>query len=640
MKEYNIAFFTADWNYELVENTLHGLYQFVQDHPGVRLRLFDCFGKEIGNARDDSEYAIYSLPDLSTFDGVLMQGNQIVFKGARKELSRRAREAGIPAVSLGCPAEGFTLICTDNRKAQRDITVHLIRDHHARKLVYLTGLLQNDCPEGQQRRDGFLDACREYGLTQEDTQIVPCSWRTSDGAHVAKTWVREGRPLPDAFVSANDEMALGMLETFQELGVRVPQDVLVTGYDNLASGELASPRLSSVSTDQQQLNYFALDRLLAMIDGTETREVIPFDYDLVCSESCGCPNQSRPGMIRDRYFQQTRFLTNFYTLQDQLAEKMFAAETLEELMKALESNQSIFGVGEIYLCLNDFYYERSLRGEIINAPASFGEEMLLTGCRRLRKQDPDFQPVRFPRRELLPRELEREEPFLIFYPIYYNHIPMGYLAMNGISTAARLNLHESILNFLEIALENLRKKGVLKKLNSILDDLHLRDALTGLYNRFGLARHGLAAFDTLLDEEGTVQILFVDMDHMKQINDQFGHDAGDRAILQTTAILREICGENSFLMRYGGDEFVGIVSSREKNLPERIEAAVNRFNRSGKEPFLLGITTGSGFSSAGEGKSLEDCVKMADNLMYGIKQQKKVYRDAVTDIHNPRWSEA
>ena len=86
MIKYRIAFFTADWNFELVETTLHGLKQYVDEHGDVQLCVFDCFGKDLDNEKDKSEYAIYQLADLSKFDGLLIQGNQIVLKRVREEL--------------------------------------------------------------------------------------------------------------------------------------------------------------------------------------------------------------------------------------------------------------------------------------------------------------------------------------------------------------------------------------------------------------------------------------------------------------------------------------------------------------------------------------------------------------------------
>ena len=92
MKEYRIAFLTADWNYELVETTLHGLKKYVNEHDNVRVCVFDCFGKETDTPKDKSEYAIYDLVDLSSFDGVLVQGNQLVQQKMRDRIGRRIKD--------------------------------------------------------------------------------------------------------------------------------------------------------------------------------------------------------------------------------------------------------------------------------------------------------------------------------------------------------------------------------------------------------------------------------------------------------------------------------------------------------------------------------------------------------------------
>ena len=182
MKKYRIAFFTADWNYDLVESTLHGLKQFVDDHEDVNLCIFDCFGKDINNARDHSEYAIFDLVDLDQFDGLLIQGNQIVLEPVRDAIARRVAQSGIPALSIDCPVGGCAVLGIDNRQAQQDIVRHLIDDHGARRLVYLTGILDNGSPEARQRLEGFNDACREAGLDPADIEIIPCTWRTTDGS--------------------------------------------------------------------------------------------------------------------------------------------------------------------------------------------------------------------------------------------------------------------------------------------------------------------------------------------------------------------------------------------------------------------------------------------------------------------------
>ena len=618
---YRIAFLTVDWNYELVEKTLHGLKQYTQDHPNVQICVFDCFGKDLGNEKDQSEYAIFSLPDLKQFDGAIVQSNQIVLRKARADVEERIAKAGIPAVSIGCELGDCPIVYFDNEKAQYAIAEHIIREHKARRLVYLTGIMDNNCAEGRQRLDGFMAACRNNRIPEENVEVIRCTWRTSDGVNVGKMWLREKYPLPDAFICGNDEMAIGLMATLQEGGVHIPGQVLITGFDNLNSAELSSPRLSTVHADNSRLDYYAADVLMQIIRDEEDRTSFPFGFELICSESCGCHNTPRSSMIRDLYFQQTRFLQNFYIQQDQMAEDLFEASDLRDLLQIISRNNRIFGCDRIYPCVNEYYFRNYDKSLWPDKARHFDSTMVVPNPGG---DDPEF--VLFPTASLLPEEVMQKERFLIFYPLHYSTYTIGYIALNGICTAAKLNLHESIFNFLEIAFENVRKKCLLQTLNDTLDDLYVHDALTGLYNRFGLSRFGQQFYDNLLAAEGTVQILFIDLDNMKAINDKHGHEAGDTALKDTADLLRSATSPDAFIMRYGGDEFILIDTGRDESLPSRIQASVKEYNQSSGKLFKLGLSMGVIKSDAAERKPIDACIKAADSLMYEIKEKKKAGR--------------
>ena len=615
-RTYKIAYFAVDWNYELVDQTLHGLKQYTDTHRNVLLRIFDCFGKDLGNDKDKSEYRIFTLPSLGDFDGAVILGNQIVLQSVREELVRRIDKAGIPAVSIGCPLPGCVLVAHDNRTSQRDIANHVIKEHHARNLVYLTGNLHNDCPEGQERLDGFLDACRENSIPSENIQVLEKSWRTTDGSDVAHQWMQEELPLPDAFICGNDEMALGLMEVLQESGVRVPGDVIVTGYDNLDSAQLSCPRLSSVFCDYRRVNYQALETLTQMIDGKRVPSVVFSESEVIASASCGCADNERSDTVRERYFQQTRFLRSFYLLQGQLAEELFNANNLRDLTAAVMRNRAIFGCHDIFLCINDYYFDNYEKAEWTQDSENYGAEMVLASRNY----------IRFPTRQLLPEPYLSKERFLMFYPLHYNTYSIGYIALDGISEAAKMNLHESIFNFLEIAIENIRKKELLRRFNEMLSDLYVHDGLTGLFNRFGLERYGAETYSRLMRKYGSVVVLFTDLDDMKVINDKYGHDAGDAALKAVAEILRSNCDEDDFIMRYGGDEFVVIAGGDQPDLREHILASADEYNASSGMPFTVGMSIGVVISEKKDRRSLDDCVREADALMYDIKTARKVGR--------------
>ena len=89
-RRFRIAFLTVDWNYELVENTLHGLLQYTVDHPDVQICVFDCFGKDLGNDKDRSEYSIFRLRATRSSCG---KRGRTSSGSSRKAASRPSRSA-------------------------------------------------------------------------------------------------------------------------------------------------------------------------------------------------------------------------------------------------------------------------------------------------------------------------------------------------------------------------------------------------------------------------------------------------------------------------------------------------------------------------------------------------------------------
>jgi diguanylate cyclase (GGDEF)-like protein len=220
----------------------------------------------------------------------------------------------------------------------------------------------------------------------------------------------------------------------------------------------------------------------------------------------------------------------------------------------------------------------------------------------------------------------RDSRFLVFYPLHYNTYSIGYLVMDGISEAAKLNLHKSIFSFLEIAIENVRKRGLLHQLNGVLDNLYVHDALTGLYNRFGYARYGRESCERLMNEDGGARIVFIDMDDMKGINDRLGHEYGDAAICATAQILKDIATPRDFLMRYGGDEFLMIAARGKGDLAGKIEHAVAEYNRTADVPFTLCLSIGITDSQNRDADALDQLVQAADAQMYKCKSLHKQHR--------------
>ena len=166
-----------------------------------------------------------------------------------------------------------------------------------------------------------------------------------------------------------------------------------------------------------------------------------------------------------------------------------------------------------------------------------------------------------------------------------------------------------------------------------LEDLSHTDELTGLRNRrgfFTLAEHLLKA--AVRNKQG-VYMLYADLDNLKDINDTWGHDKGDIALIEIGNILTKCYRESDVIARIGGDEFVIIpVGTRGDNIEmitARLQNALDAHNAKIKNSFKLAVSVGIAYYDAEDPCSIDELLTQADYLMYKNKEKKK---DAVLQV--------
>lgn len=627
MAQKRIAAFSTDWNFEISYLVHKGMEDFLNENPDYNIFSFDCFARFGETTNDIGETQIYKLADLSAFDGVLMQGNQILETQIRDGIVNRIKLAGVPMISLCYQIPGFPFINTDNYAAMKELTSHLIEHHHVRRLAFLTGYKQST--EAQERLNGFMDSCYEHHLNVKDIRLIDGRWEYAHGRMAAEKLLSDWEHLPQALMCANDDMAIGACETFQKAGVRIPEDIIVTGFDNIGDAMAYQPRLTTISRDYRGMAYAALHELKDEIEGRKKAPVDekPEHYAPIYSESCGCKSGDRreEELIRTRFFKMNRFINNYSRAQEDMISRMMDAGTYSEVLDIFENSAEMFRVSQIIYCSNGFlrnFKQESIRSE------EYESRMRVMGYFGRNHLDHDEKHCHgiFDRKEMLPAQFVRPGRLYTFYPVHYREFAIGYIVFEGVSPAMEYNLLEGTLRFIESVYENMRQKYLLKQLNESLNSLYVKDSLTGLYNRFGYEQYAKKTVDYIVRSGGKPAILFADMDDMKSINDDYGHEAGDTAIKAIGSVLQEALSDTkSFLMRYGGDEFLAITDVAGHNYRAKIDQFVNKIDSSGKYPFHLGLSVGQ-VMIKDPSAPLDQYVSEADSRMYEIKKKKKIVR--------------
>jgi diguanylate cyclase (GGDEF)-like protein/PAS domain S-box-containing protein len=169
--------------------------------------------------------------------------------------------------------------------------------------------------------------------------------------------------------------------------------------------------------------------------------------------------------------------------------------------------------------------------------------------------------------------------------------------------------------------------------------LSLNDELTGLNNRRGFASLGPRQLELAARLGRRSALFFMDLDGMKEINDNLGHHEGDRALRLTAAVLQETFRRSDLIGRLGGDEFVALTlvkspEDSEKTL-SRLQDNLRRRNTRGDLPFSLELSVGVISLEASDERSLDSLLEAADRRMYEDKRRRKREHEPASHQTNP-----
>jgi LacI family transcriptional regulator len=230
------------------------------------------------NGRAKAEEAVLEL--AGRVDGMVIMGRTV-----GDHVVARIADTGLPLVLLARPPVGLVdTVTADNETSARALTAHLLGHGH-RHIAFLGDPAES--PDVAGRYKGFRRALTDGGFTVP--AATPCAFDVRAGYAAAKDLLRTR---PDAVVCANDEVALGALRAAEDLGLSVPGDVALTGWDDIMAADYA--RLTTVHQSMRELGATAARWLDERIGGAKTqtttqtparREVLP--TRLVIRASCG-----------------------------------------------------------------------------------------------------------------------------------------------------------------------------------------------------------------------------------------------------------------------------------------------------------------------------------------------------------------
>jgi diguanylate cyclase (GGDEF)-like protein len=185
-------------------------------------------------------------------------------------------------------------------------------------------------------------------------------------------------------------------------------------------------------------------------------------------------------------------------------------------------------------------------------------------------------------------------------------------------------LNEDMAQEIGIRQESERK---LKEALALVEEMAIKDSLTGLVNRRGFLTIAERQVSYLRRHSTPYLLLYADLDGLKSINDAWGHKAGDAAIQAAAEILRGALRDSDIVSRLGGDEFTVLVNMADPlaydRIKRRIDEGCEAFNLKREKPWTLSFSIGRYRAEPGCELSIERMLDLADADMYAQKQKKK-----------------
>lgn len=581
---------------------------------------------DLFNIAERMDFAAFIIYAQSLRNNELI--NSIIDMGKRKD---------IPIFLYDCDAFGYTkdqgiiTINLDYKQGFRDSVKHLIEVHNCKNIYMLAGVRDNKFSDD--RIDAYKEEMAAHGYSVTQDNILYGDFWELPAVEAVNKLLDSNLPKPDAICCANDSMAIAAAKTLEQRGYKIPDDVRVTGFDGIEDGKYNFPAISTCEPILDVVPEFVFEAIKKGIRSEEF--LVPLKF--YPKESCGCVNEyaTNDKVELARLMENMRQNSWQHSMLSNMQLQLMDSCNLDDSVGYMKGIMGIFkGFSHLFCIRDSIEILDDLTGEFDKMRVQLNMDFLpdeMCGAFSAKDVIPDCENVFY--------NAESDDIF-IFRMIQSVVKKYGYSVTRAkVFSSNEVKIFgqfvESFTNTMESILRNRRLEQTQLKLSEMyerMSEIYVRDVMTGLYNRHG--------YYSKLDEyiarsdirSGYIHVISVDMDGMKQINDNFGHQEGDNAIKAVAKAINDCFAQPCVSARFGGDEFVVSLFTDSPDRPstEQISDRVNNYLKNipmlQDKSYTVGVSVGHAISKVAEITEISMIEKMADDSMYENKRQRKAKR--------------
>ncbi len=556
----------------------------------------------------------------------------------------------VVSIAVNLPFLNSYYTVSECTKAFDEVVDHLKNVHGCKNIGFLSAT-DTESKEAIVRFEAFKKALKHHKLKFDPQNVIDGRFiREAAHDYTIEHYKTKENVKCDAFIASNDLMAEGCLNALQEMGLNIPKDVKLVGFDNTVRASFTTPSLSTIDQNIAGQGYAAAEIAHKILKGEKVpRETKVFAQPLY-RQSCGCvkadntsfscknqegknvANQHINSNTLEEYTETSLDINGIYTLIDTFHKN----HTLKELFNSISeiSLQLKFSSMAVVLYEEPVAFKKN---EPIVIPDKAYLKVYIENQKLIYPYDEKGIETNLKKSLIPPTYASKLSGTFIVHPIFAGEKQYGYILVHP--SNLKFNMHHVHLKLIINAIANaydytqaLTKNETLANKNERLlknnQELNIQnsiDELTQVLNRRGFMEKADKELKRAAKNGQSGMVFFADMDGLKKINDTWGHKIGDIAIKTEAAVLTSAFRASDIVGRLSGDEFAivstGLTKSNLASIRTRIDLLNITLSKEAGLPLTLSLSLGN-VPFSPDNIDLDALLSKADQKLYKEKELK------------------
>lgn len=598
------------------------------DYYTIAFSSYSYFDEDSDDSIGESQ--LFELARYINFSGLVILTETIKNPKLVQKIAEIGHSKNIPVFSVDGTAQGCYNLTLNYHNGFEQMVRHVIKDHGCTQINMLAGFKGNAFSE--ERVDIYKKVLQENNIPFEPERLEYGDFWERPTRKAMEKFLDRTKELPQAIICANDAMAITACSVLNERGFQVPEDIIVTGFDGTNDARYHFPCITTGEPDYENAASFIIKEIQRV---EKTGVISPVDtaikFTIRKDQSCGC---------RPKIFHNINTILS--SLSKDVGDCAWHNISMNNMVTSVLDKKSIMDIAENipeYVNLwSDCFRFACVKSSLMKSCDAKEDctEMttILRDCEgKFDKPGETFQITDFvPRINEIIKKGSNVDTLVVRLlnsgKNVYGYIVEGFQDLDD----RRLQRCNEFAMFLTHSIDTVIHNYKMTELNESLSkayekisNLYILDSMTGIYNRRGFFQN----LTTLVNETSNLgkylYIFSIDMDGLKYINDTFGHNEGDFAIITLAKAITKVSGPDAICSRFGGDEFTCAILADSKELyqaelfSQKLKEAIEQTEGISEKPYEVTASVGITAQKIKEDLNIDTMLLAADRLMYHSK---------------------